>query len=173
MGRGVAGGGDRQARVHARRGAVGLGADGQRQLELDGHLPQVRVSQLVAVESGGVHALEPVQLPAGLLHGEDAAVHLVLAFDLQPLVVLVFEEIGGQQPGQPLRRPARRLSRAPESGAAGSRRVSAGRLRSCLWRFALGVGPGQPHQRVGRRLAVEFNVHAAVLAVFGARARWE
>ncbi len=41
-------------------------------------------------------------MPRALLDGEDAAVHLVLALHLQPLVVLVVREIGGQRPRQPL-----------------------------------------------------------------------
>ena len=36
-----------------------------------------------------------------------------------------------------------------------------------LYDAALGVGPRKPHQRIGGRLAVEFDAHMAILPVFG------
>ena len=122
MGRGVAGAAT--AKVANSRGAgvsgTAVGASGRSNSMAI--CAQVRIGDLIAIEAGGMHLLEPMQLAARLFHGEDDAIHLVLAFELQPLVVLVLGEIGGQHPREALDALLRRPSRAPESGAAAFRR---------------------------------------------------
>jgi hypothetical protein len=127
---------------------------------------QARVSQLVGIDSGGVHAGEPVEHATGALGGEDGAVDLVLAFQLEPVVVAIFEEIGGHKKGEPLDA----FGAVFDPGLDQARLKFAGHGRQVAlldMALAFGIGPGQPHQRVGGRFGVEFDVHAAVLAILG------
>jgi hypothetical protein len=61
----------------------------------------VRVGELVTIRARLVHPFEPSQLPARPFDMKQVAVDLILAFDLEPLLVLVLDKVRRQQPREP------------------------------------------------------------------------
>src|SRR5579864_813149 len=104
-----------------------------------------------------------MKLAAGALDDEQRAIHLVLTFHLQPVLVLVLVVVGRHQPCEALDTRLSRLH-ARLNQARLYLASDHGEVALTLLAFSLSVGPTQSHQGIRRRLSIELDVYAAVFA---------